>query len=167
VLFGPERTGDWTSTVAALRRSGGAGDCPVRFDASYTRWRQQPIDWPVLFDGQAREDRARLVPIDTILSEHFGGASLAGASHMERFYLGRGVGLLRWERWEQTQRSRRADLQQRAERLASSGRCPEVALDAAPGEGWLRTDCRTWTNFVSTPADARAFGWPQQEGREP
>lgn len=188
VLFVGEPGPRWTSTVAELRVTRSPEECPARFDRSYTRWRLLPVDWPILFDGASDPSRPALPARETLVSEHFGGASLDAADHLERFYLLRGVGLARWERWEQLDRSRRPNLDERAARLAASGRCPDIAGGEPPALGWVRVDCRHWMNFVAVasggaeraasavsssgrsperPADARGFAWgrtlPQQE----
>lgn len=170
VLFSGTAKAEWTAEVAELRITANETDCPQRFDRSYTRWRLRALDWPVLFDGREEPDRATLPQQATVVSEHFGGESIERADHMERFYLVRGIGLARWERWEHVSRSKRSDLAARTERLAASGRCPllDQASDAAPSEGWQRIDCRHWLNFVRTdtthaPQQAHLFRW----GREP
>ena len=190
VLFAGEPQPGWSSLVAELRITRSPDECPARFDRSYTRWRLLPVDWPILFDGASDPSRPTLPSRETLVSEHFGGASLDAANHLERFYLLRGVGLARWERWEQTERSRRPNLEERAARLAASGRCPDIAGGEPPAQGWVRVDCRHWMNFVAVaadgagdrsavlaaptpgrsadrPANARGFAWgrtmPQQE----
>jgi hypothetical protein len=161
VLFSGEPRPTWTAVVAELRITRTEADCPTRFDLSYTRWRGLALDWPYLIGGQPREGQPVLPALDTVVSEHFGGGSVERADHLERFFLVRGVGLARWERWEQIERSRRPDVAERAERLDRSGRCPPLEVDAAPGPGWLRIDCRHWMNFVATgPAVSRAMAAP-------
>jgi hypothetical protein len=160
LLFDGARGAGWRASVAELRITRGAADCPSAFDKSYTRWRETLVDWPVLFDGKRDPARPQLPQTPTIQSEHFGGLDDAAAGHMERFYLARGIGLVRWERWEQLGRSPRPSLDERAEALAVAGRCPEVAGSTAPGGSWRRIDCRTWTNFVHAPEAAARFSWP-------
>jgi hypothetical protein len=159
LLFGAERGADWRSSVASLRIARSSAECPAAFDRSYTRWREATMRWPFLLDGEADAGRPLLPPARTILSEHFGGASVDAADHMERFYLAEGMGLTRWERWEHGTRSRKPDIPRRARHLLDSGRCPEVDGSEPPGENWRRTDCRMWTNFVSMPDRSRVFDW--------
>jgi hypothetical protein len=159
VLFGDLRDATWRETVARLRIARDASACPAAFDASFTRWTRVAMDWPVLFDGVIDTSRPTLAALDTIVSEHFGGGDREKADHLERFFLVRGLGLVRWERWEQVGRSRRSDIATRAERLLASGRCPHVGLSEAPSPAWRRIDCRTWTNFVTSAESALPFGW--------
>ncbi|MGL4240837.1 MAG: hypothetical protein ACRCTI_06960, partial [Beijerinckiaceae bacterium] len=154
----------WRTSIAALRITRAADDCPSAFDQSYTRWREQAADIPVLFDGRRDPERPDIPATAIIISEHFGGASPETADHMERFWLGQGLGLLRWERWEHGERSRRPNLDRRAGELSSSGRCPEITGSAAPSDGWQRIDCRMWTNFVSSTESASGFDWAAAKG---
>jgi hypothetical protein len=163
VLFGPHVTSQWTTTVTNLRTTKAEADCPAQFDPSYTRWRRLAIDWPILIDGRSDPQRSRFAEADTIVSEHFGGGDPRMADHLERFFLVRGLGLARWERWEQPHLSKHDNLQQRAENLANSGRCPEINGSQAPDTGWIRIDCRIWTNFVQSTEDAASFGWGHQK----
>jgi hypothetical protein len=160
LLFDGTRGGGWRTSIAELRTTRAAAECPSAFDRSYTRWREALVDWPVLFEGRRDPARPELPQAPTIISEHFGGEHDSGANHMERFFLTRGVGLIRWERWEQLGRSPRPAIEERADALAASGRCPEVDGAAAPGGSWRRIDCRTWTNFVRVPEAAGRFAWP-------
>jgi hypothetical protein len=164
LLFSQNRGTSWQSSVAALRTTRTSAECPTAFDASYTRWREVQIDWPVLFDGVRDPARPELPQVATIISEHFGGAQAAQADHMERFYLADGIGLIRWERWEQAGRSQRPELAERAGRLVRSGRCPEVEGSTPPAENWRRVDCRNWTNFVNAPDKASGFDWREATG---
>ncbi|MGL4241183.1 MAG: hypothetical protein ACRCTI_08735, partial [Beijerinckiaceae bacterium] len=52
LLFGSARGPSWRTSIAALRITRAADDCPSAFDQSYTRWREQAADIPVLFDGR-------------------------------------------------------------------------------------------------------------------
>ena len=101
---------------------------------------------------------------DIIVSEHFGGGSVARADHLERFFLARGLGLVRWERWENFSISRLARREEMAATIAGQGRCPGLDFSAPPAEGWRMVDCRTWTNMVRATAAAplRALDWPER-----
>ncbi len=167
LLFSGSRSESWRSSVASLRITRKAAECPTAFDRSFTRWREIPMDWPVLFDGRRNPAQPEARQLPTIVSEHFGGQSDEGAGHMERFYLAAGVGLIRWERWEQIGKSQRPEIDARAARLAASGRCPDVEGGGAPGGGWRRIDCRMWTNFVQAPDAAGRFAWSAALGDRP
>jgi hypothetical protein len=167
LLFSQRREASWRESVASLRITRTSAECPTTFDRSFTRWREMQIDWPVLFNGRRDEARPALTQLATIISEHFGGQSDSGAGHMERFYLAAGAGLVRWERWEQAGVSKRPQIDQRAERLTGSGRCPEIDGSAAPGDSWRRIDCRMWTNFVDAAEPASQFDWREALGGQP
>ena len=135
----------WRERVVRLRIAPRPDACPAAFDASLTRWRLARIAMPW---REARTGgRGGAAEVDTLLSEHFGGAARAAADHLERFWFARDLGLVRWERWEDPARTRLPDLARRAAVLAGSGRCPEVAFSEPPAPGWAMADCRTWTNF--------------------
>ncbi|MGE0736763.1 MAG: hypothetical protein AB7G15_14020 [Alphaproteobacteria bacterium] len=127
-------------TVARLRLHADPTSCPQNYDLALTRW--------YLGSYRFRADfgRARTYSMSVLVSEHFGGASIARADHLERFYFTRELGWTRWERWEQLGRTRLVDVQARAARLERSRRCDDLA--AAPAASWRMVDCREWTNIV-------------------
>ncbi len=113
---------------------------------------------------EAATGRVGTVPLDAVVSEHHGGAAIAHAEHLERFYFARDLGLVRWERWENMAVSRLPDRTRMAALIAASGRCPQpVAFSDPPGADWRMVDCRTWTNFVRATPGAPplvAMDWP-------
>jgi len=149
----------WRERVVRLRIGPTPDACPRRFDESLTRWRAARIALPW---REAATGAVATVPADVIVSEHFGGGSLARADHLERFFLARGLGLVRWERWENFLTSRVANRVEMAEMIERQQRCPAMEFSTAPAEGWRMIDCRTWTNMVRATADAplRALDWP-------
>ena len=95
------------------------------------------------------------------------GAGVEAADHLERFWFVRGLGLARWERWENTAKSRLTGRDRMAATIAESHRCPPIAFGEPPSNGWRLVDCRTWTNMVRAAPDAplAALPWPAPELR--
>ena len=164
LLAGPGATEQWTTRVMRLRIAPTPEACPTAFDASLTRYRRTWLDLPW---REAATGQIAVVPIEAIVSEHYGGGEIATAHHLERFVLARGLGMVRWERWENTARVRDPALPRQAEALRQQQRCPALAISVAPGEGWLMRDCRTWTNILrATPGrPLAALPWPRAELR--
>ena len=152
-------TGQWQERVMRLRIGPGPDSCPARFNLSLTRWRAARIALPW---REATTGAVAVVAAEVIVSEHFGGGSVARSDHLERFFLARGLGMVRWERWENFAISRRADRHEMAGIMARQGRCPAVEFSTPPGSEWRLVDCRTWTNMVRATRDAplRALDWP-------
>jgi hypothetical protein len=157
--------GAWRDRVARLKIERRLSSCPWFLDDAYTRWQRVETRFPYRISGPGEQARTGSFVVDAILSEHYGGSSIAAADHLERSWFGRGYGLLRWERWENADRSHRADLQDAALSLADSGRCAPIAGSVAPGPDWKMVDCRTWTNFVhlATPWKVAEFNWPRPD----
>jgi hypothetical protein len=155
-------SGKWTERLARLKQAKGPDECPSTFNDAYTRYRRDTIEVPFRFVRPDTPVLRSARQVDTIVSEHFGGRSVATSDHLERFYLGRGLGKYRWERWEDLTKTRRADAADVAESFARSGRCPNLAYSNAPGPNWKLVDCRTWTNLVqlTEPWSASKLQWP-------
>ncbi|HYZ34056.1 MAG TPA: hypothetical protein VE684_17430 [Crenalkalicoccus sp.] len=156
----------WRQDVAMLLTAKRPEDCPRAFVPSLTRWRLARIALPW---REAASGEARSVPADILVSEHYGhmpGArpSIATAAHLERTVFARGLGVIRWERWENPERSTQKDIPQRAAIISDSSRCPAEDLSVAPGTQWRLVDCRLWTNFVRAAPGAplQALPWPPQ-----
>lgn len=149
----------WSERVLRLRIASSADACPREFDASLTRWRRARAELPW---REAATGATARIAAEIIVSEHFGGASVASADHLERFFLARDLGMVRWERWQNLARSRQPALEARAEALARQGRCPAMDFSVPPAAGWAMVDCRTWTNMLraSAAAPLRALDWP-------
>ena len=159
LLAEPPVTEAWRERVVRLRIGPTPESCPRRFDDSLTRWRAARIALPW---REAATGAVATVQAEIIVSEHFGGASVARADHLERFVLARGLGLVRWERWENFSNSRVANRVEMAATIERQQRCPAMEFSAPPAEGWRMIDCRTWTNMVRATAAAplRALDWP-------
>lgn len=143
LIFSSTLGEDWTQSVARLKKVRSRGACPWFFSRSLTRWRRRTIGWPFLKEGRAE----RRIRLDTAISEHYGAEEVQRSDHLERFFFAKGAGPIRWERWQNLAKSDRGAGEQAA-KLAQSRRCPPVEGSAAPAEGWVMADCRTWTNIV-------------------
>lgn len=144
LLFAGEPGPQWSSDIAELRIAKSRDECPLRFDRSFTRWRLVDITWPIAISGKPEP-----LTLPTIISEHFGSSTIEASSHIERFYLAKGIGLIRWEKWWNRQSERkRPNAEQAAARLRPSGRCPDVKEADALGSNWIMVDCRMWSNFI-------------------
>ncbi|SHJ96404.1 hypothetical protein SAMN02745194_03838 [Roseomonas rosea] len=158
LIFGPDvPRGLWAQRVARLRIADAPDACPTAFDSALTRWRRETMRLPVRFHDDARP---REVKMDVIVSEHYGGATIADAWHLERFWHARGLGMVRWERWDQAAHVPRTP--ERAAWFAETGRCGSVPFSTAPGPGWAMVDCRSWTNFrrPRPNENLRPIPWP-------
>lgn len=164
LFFGSDVKRDtWTDAVARLTIARSPNECPTRgFGSAYTRYLRDTIEVPFRVLNGDKPATLSGRPVDTIVSDHFGGKDLATADHLERFYFGRGLGKYRWERWEQLSRTSLKDAEKRADDLSGSGRCMPIAHSDSPGEGWVMVDCRTWTTLVrqTRPWSVADFGWP-------
>ncbi|MCO6417332.1 hypothetical protein JYK14_14325 [Siccirubricoccus sp. KC 17139] len=147
----------WQQRVVRLGISAAPEACPAALGPSLTRWRLLRLELPWREAGGAPQR----VPAEALLSEHYGGASLAAADHLERFWFVRDLGLVRWERWETPARSRALRVAAMAELLTTSGRCPPMAGAEPPAPGWQAVDCRLWTNIRRAGAEAplSGLGW--------
>ena len=156
LLAVPPFTGEWQQRLIGLNITSGPEVCPSRLNPSLTRWRSARIDLPWRESGTGR---TAATPAEVLVSEHFSGTAIAVADHLERFWFARGLGLVRWERWENGPRSRLAARVAMAAQLYGSGRCPPIAFGEPPDAGWQLVDCRTWTNMVRE-APLPALDWP-------
>ena len=132
-------------TVARLTRQQAA--CPAHLGAAFTRWRVQPVTYRDRVQGAYGQ-----VTLQTLVSEHFGGADVAGADHLERMYFTQQLGYTRWERWQNLAVHDRAADRAQAAVLAESDRCDAGVGPPAPGAAWVLIDCRAWTQ-MARPTD--------------
>jgi hypothetical protein len=150
---------EWQSRVARLSITRAAEVCPRSLNLSFTRWRiaSIPLPW-----REAATGATDTVPAEVLVSEHYGGGSIATAHHLERFWFARGLGLVRWERWENPALSPAPRREEMAALITSSARCPRIAFDEAPEAGWQMVDCRSWTNMARARPGAPlvALDWP-------
>lgn len=155
------RPGRWRDEVVSLTMVRSHEGCATGFSQSYTRYRRETFAVPFIkSNGSVRTTSKQ--DVDSIVSEHYGRGSIETADHLERFFFGRGLGMFRWERWEQRQRTLQKGVDAQAARLANSGRCPSMAYSVAPAANWIMTDCRMWTNLIvqQPPWSPVDFGWP-------
>lgn len=100
------------------------------------------VRWPnVIYP--ARGYGWRLIGIDTIISTHFANPDCTGAA--ERFFFGKGTGLIAWEAW--------------------SPACPEIndpyPLNGPPSPGYVLCDKHLTTEFRPTAGwSLSRYGWP-------
>ncbi len=116
--------------------------CPANLGYAYTRWRLQTVPYRLMLQGRPRQ-----ADLLTLVSEHFGGRSVADADHLERFQFTQALGYTRWERWQNLQSKNLAEDRAQAADLGQSGRCEDGLGAPAPG-GWIMVDCRQWTQIV-------------------
>jgi hypothetical protein len=152
----------WRERLVRLKQASKPSDCPIRFNDAYTRYKRDTVRVPARFITPNSATARSTTAIDTIVSEHFGGRSVASADHLERFFFGRGLGKYRWERWENLGSTRRTNAGELAREFKESSRCMSVAYSEPPGPRWVMVDCRTWTNFVrlTEPWRAQDLHWP-------
>jgi hypothetical protein len=161
VLFRSDADVNWRSLVARLAKRS-TNTCPTEFSAAFTRYKlvseRFPVQWHETNGNLVRQSAT----LPTIISEHFGRATIASSEAMERFYYAKDLGKIRWEAWS-TDHSMTA----KAEALSRSGRCPALADSAPPDDTWNMLDCRMWTNIVIDPERANwrvhDFDWPPSD----
>jgi hypothetical protein len=160
------KAGPWQSVVAKLNIAATPTACPSRFNAAFTRFRLASIELPFRIVSGPSHARPASVALEVIVSEHYGGHDILTADHLERFYLAKGLGLVRWERWANGNVRQPSAAAAASRLLAATSRCPDVPQYGAPGEGWLLVDCRTWTTLVrqATPWTVRDYTWPALSG---
>ena len=144
VLWGADAGPIWHSTVANIYQAPSASCQPAsRTAPAFTRYLEETMDVPFMGLRQGTQ------PVDTIVHEHYDGASVAQARGLERMYFGKDIGRYRWEYWAPNGTPRR--------RLA----CPPLAYSVPPLPGWVMTDCRMWTNLVpnTTSFSLATYGW--------
>ena len=136
--FGQRPSGE---TLARITRD--PARCRDRLGYAYTRWHVQPVRYNA-------KSRGRLLSAEltTLVSDHFGGRSAAGADHLERFYFTRELGHTRWERWQNFAVHDRPEDRRQAADFARTNRCEPQLGPPQEGGPWLLLDCRQWTILV-------------------
>jgi hypothetical protein len=108
--------GDTGSSPATLKIYNASG-CPTSPDQALTKWDVHSSF--TYFNGAS---------LATLTSWHFGGATEATATHIEKFYYTKEYGLTRWERWQ------------------TSGSPSVYGCNGSDTTGsFIRVDCRDWT----------------------
>lgn len=131
IFFGIDApTGSWRELVATLAGSSWAGARPA-LSKAFTRYRMEIIRFDL--------HPAGIRWLDTIVSEHYDGATILGSSALERSYFAKGFGLIRWEAWGRTEAPPVTDL---------AARYQHVTYSDPPAAGWFLDDVRTYTNVV-------------------
>jgi hypothetical protein len=168
LLFDAEVGPAWREAEARLVIAASPTSCPRRLNAALTRFRRAAVQLPFRRLGAGGAARMEERTVDAVISEHFGGAAVAEADHVERFVLGRGFGLLRWERWANFGRARNRALGAQAAGIALSRRCPATSEPFAAADKYRLVDCRTWTTLVPSPGwRAADFAWPVADALGP
>jgi hypothetical protein len=137
--FDPSRPGHMVARLSRFMKR-----CD-RLTYSYTSWLTRPIEFRVRSGGAESKKT-----LETLVTDHFGGPTADGAPNMERFYLTRELGLMRWERWQNFDRQKRAADPHRAEQMESSGQCDSVERPPQASGNWKMVRCRQYTNLVQT-----------------
>jgi hypothetical protein len=152
----------WRSVIARLNIAATINRCPDQFNPALTRFRLDTIEMPFRIVEDPSHVRMQTNSIGVIVSEHFGGKEAATADHLERFFMAKGLGLVRWERWANGNVAQPRTVNEANLAIGGTDRCPRLAEYGAPDKGWLLVDCRTWTTLVrqSVPWRVRDFAWP-------
>jgi hypothetical protein len=153
-------SGRWAETTSRLTLQHASDACPQHFGVAYLRYRHENVSFPFrVVEGDKVSNIHRI--LDVIISEHYGGANIAEASHLERFFFARNLGWVRWERWENRAVHNDPTIAQRAQALATSDRCPPVDYSNSPGPNWIQVGCRNWTTIVrnTTHRTVSDFHW--------
>jgi hypothetical protein len=167
LVFGDDVTpGAWGSAVARLNIAAEPGACPRRFNDAYTRYRLDEVELPFRVIRAAPKVMTSRHRLDVLVSEHFGGSAIRSADHLERFFLAKGLGLVRWERWANGNLPQPRALTEGADKLAQTARCPRLERYGAPEPNWRLVDCRTWTTLVHQASSwsVDQFNWPALNG---
>ena len=135
LLFDDQAGPQWRERVVVLRITPAANRCPLRYVPAFTRWRRMAVDYPWL-DGDRPQPP---FTAQTIISEHYDGRDIPRARHLERFWFGSDLGMLRWERWENPRPGVTVAVR--------PALCPAITGAESPGQGWIMADCRMWTRF--------------------
>lgn len=162
LMFGNDVSVATHSVVAMLGAQTGGNaitGCPPGFVPAYTEYHQATD----LF-AFARDGKPMTLPVDAIVSTHYGGASPATTLNgVERFWFGRdpvtkaGWGKLRWSAWAPPTPANLSA----AVALTAGGWLPPMADDTPPIAGWVEIAGRQWTNIIGQPAwTVVSFGWP-------
>lgn len=123
------QSGVWKDALASLNIAQDPTTCPPSLNPAYTRYRLEQVAFPFAIQGALSTKT-----LSTVISEHFNGRSIATSVSLERFYLSRGFGLMRWEAWGPEPPV--VDLSQR---------CTPIEWSVAPVTGWNLHDCRTYS----------------------
>jgi hypothetical protein len=159
----------WHSVEAHLNKGRSIFECPPVFNAAFTRYRADTIDVPLRVVTKSAPLTDLVRPLDVIVSEHYGGAQILSADHLERFFFARDLGLVRWERWENFQLPKAPAVATMAVEFARTGRCRPWTYSTAPGSDWRMIDCRNWTTLAapSAPWSVGDYRWPALDALGP
>jgi len=155
------KAGEWGSTIARLNIAANPEACPLRFNTAYTRYRLDRVQLPFRVIDLAPVVVNISRRLDVVVSEHFGGDDIRSADHLERFFLAKGLGLVRWERWANGNVTQPTSMRDAERMLSQTARCPRLESYGMPDRGWLLVDCRTWTSLVrqTKPWSVDNYAW--------
>lgn len=156
LMFGNDVTDQWQSCVAWLNKGATSDARPWLYNPAFTRYKRAHLTVPFLQHGTPIGTQV----LDVIVCEHYSGINIDLADAAECFYFARGLGWIRWERWQNSSVTA-VDMSQ-VEQLASQRRMPEIPeMVNDHGASWHMTDGRCWTNFVLYPQgySVDAFDW--------
>jgi hypothetical protein len=148
--------------VAHLRIVRNQPACPRALDPSFTEWHFARDQFRKTLSGERSE------PLEALVSTHYGGTAPESATHLERQYYTRELGLTRWERWQNMRFSKDAARDTSvADALGTSNRCAPLEPPTSPG--WRMVGCREWTNIVppTSPSGDNATVWLGELKAEP
>jgi hypothetical protein len=156
----------WRTAVARLNITANPTVCPARFNDAFTRFRVDRVEFPFRIIEHTPLVRTVRRELEVVVSEHYGGTEIAKADHLERFYLAKGLGLVRWERWANGNLEQPETMRQAQRLLAETARCPRIERYGQPDRRWFLVDCRTWTTLVrqTRPWSVRDYRWTALEG---
>ena len=154
------------AVVAKLNITSDPKTCPRQFNDAFTRYWLDRVDFPFrIIEGTSVVHSPRR-KLEVIVSEHYGGTDILTADHLERFFFAKNLGLVRWERWANSNLTQPAGVREAQRMLGQTTRCPQLDQYGPPNPKWLLVDCRTWTALVKqeTPWTVRQFDWPALAG---
>lgn len=151
----------WRTAVAKLNITSDPDVCPPRFNDAFTRYRLDRIEFPFRIIGTAAVVANVRRELRVIVSEHYGGTDIHTADHLERFFMAKGLGLVRWERWANGNVRQPPNVREAEQMLARTARCPAIEKYATPDRNWQLVDCRTWTTLVrqTQPWSVDDYNW--------
>ena len=150
-------TGDqgWREWLAKLRGATDPQACPSSLDSAYTRARVvRGLPVYLVLQDLLGNVTTRTVPLDAVVTEHYAGPTLAGATQMERQVHVANVGpSVYWEAWVKNPPEQPAAYQ-----------CPGAEGWNGPpdGSGWVLWDrrCRTVVRTADPVITGDQWGWP-------
>ena len=95
LLFSSDVSTEWKSIVAYLNKTKTDSETPEKYNPALTRYKRLELEIPFLFNGINKEYKK----LDIIVSEHYNGSTIETSDFVERFFMAKNFGFIRWERW--------------------------------------------------------------------